>query len=168
MLIGALAAVLPVPAAAQLDEAPFNALPADARVVISESTLYPGAFVLSTTARVCGEVPAELNFGGVPAFIVHFYPDDGQGEIRDISFDSKELVGGVTTSSVFFLSVGVQSPAIGSPQAYVLDTSRPKMSGTAALEFPAPRELVLTIKGENDMGEDIDLVLHCGPKEGAH
>jgi hypothetical protein len=149
------------PCPAQQSETPFNERPADAAVTITDSHLYEGSFQLSTTARVCGEVPAELNFAGVPVFSVLFYPDNGVGEIRDISFDSKELVGGVTTSSVFFLSVGVQSPAIGSPQAYVLDTSRPNMSGTATLEFPEPGELTLVINGTNDMGETIRLSLVC-------
>lgn len=159
--MGTLAAGAAAPCPAQQGEKPFNERPADASVVITNSNLYEGSFALSTTARVCGEVPAELNFAGVPAFSVLFYPDSGQGEIRDISFDSKELVGGVTTSAVFFLSVGVQSPAIGSPQAYVLDTSRPDTSGTATLDFPKPGELKLEINGTNDMGETIRLILVC-------
>lgn len=160
----ALAAWAPLLSTAQTDATPFNERPAEARVVIEGSKRYDGVFALSTTARVCGELPAELNFSGVPAFIVHFYPDNGQGEIQDISFDSKELVGGVTASTAFFLSVGVKSPAIGSPPAYVLDTSRLDSAGSAELSFPDPGELILTIEGSNDMDETIRLSLHCGQK----
>ena len=163
-LVIAVALISPTLSLAQLEEAPFNERPADASVVIENSSRYEGAFALSTLARVCGEVPAELNFAGVPAFVVHFYPESGQGEIRDISFDSKELVGGVTTSSTFFLSAGVHSPSIGSPPAYVLDTSRPGVSGVAELTSPEPGTQELTIEGVNEMGESIRLSLKCKPR----
>jgi hypothetical protein len=159
-----LIAMLPAASPAQQDQAPFNERPADASVTMDNSSRYPGSFQLSTTARVCGEVPAELNFAGVPAFIVQFYPENGQGPIRDISFDSKELVGGVAESSVFFLTVAVHSPKIGSPPAYVLDTSRPDMAGTAALTAPAPGTVRLEVRGVNDMNEAIELSLECRPR----
>lgn len=160
----AVALISPTLSLAQLEEAPFNERPAEASVVIENSSRYQGAFTLSTLARVCGEVPAELNFAGVPAFTVHFYPESGQGEIRDITFDSKELVGGVTTSSIFFLSAGVHSPSIGTPPAYVLDTSRPGVSGVAELTSPQPGTDELTIEGVNEMGEGIRLSLTCSPR----
>lgn len=149
---------------AQQDDRPFNERPASASVTIENSRSHGGAFALSTVARVCGEVPADLNFAGVPAFIVHFYPDDGVGEIQDISFDSKLLVGGVTETSSFFLSVGVKSPSIGHPSAFVLDPSRPGMSGLAKLESPEPGALELTVTGSDELGAQIRLSLRCGPR----
>lgn len=140
-----------------------NERPADARVIISDSARYNGSYALSTTARVCGEVPEEMNFAGVSAFIVQFYPESGQGPVQDNSFDSKEPVGGVTTSSAFLLSVGVQLPSIGSPPAYVLDTSKPEVSGPAVLTFPEPGTHELVIDGDNEMGERIQLSLKCKP-----
>lgn len=163
-LVTAVALISPTLSVAQPEEAPFNERPAEASVIIENSSRYEGAFGLSTLARVCGEVPAELNFAGVPAFIVHFYPESGQGEIRDISFDSKELVGGVTVASVFFMSVSVYSPAIGNPPAFVLDTSRPGVSGAAELTSPEPGTHELTIEGVNGMGERIRLSLKCWPR----
>lgn len=149
---------------AQPDQAPFNERQAEATVVIENSNLYDGHFALSTLARVCGELPADMNFSGVPAYTVHFYPESGQGAIRDITFDSKELVGGVSTSLIFFLSVGVQSPAIGSPPAYVLDTSRPGTSGEARLTVSEDGTHELNVDGVNDMKEKIRLNLKCRPR----
>jgi hypothetical protein len=164
LLVGALVTAVPGPASAQLETAPFNERPADAHIVISNSHRYEGTFALGTLARVCGEVPAELNFAGVPSFIVQFYPETDRGEIRDITIGSNELLAGETSTSAFHLSVVVYSPEIGSPPAYVLDTSQPGMTGTAELSFPAPGELVLTVKGSNEMDEDIELVLDCKPR----
>jgi hypothetical protein len=137
-------------------------------VQIVDSKLHGGAFALAGTARICGEVPKELNFAGVPAFGVLFYPDTppprGGGEVTDLTFDSKELVGDVTTSGSFYLSITVQSVAIGSPYALVLDTTKPKMSGIAKLTRPSREELRLTVEGVNDVGETVTLQLICGPK----
>ncbi len=156
------------PAAAQENAPPFNERPATANVVMSTSSgKYDGSYSLSAVARVCGEVPAEMNFAGVPAFGVTLYPDSGMGELTDVTFDSKQLVGGVTTSATFFLSVLVQSPAIGSPSAYVLDTSKPKMRGTAVLTYPEAGSLQLQVNGVNDMGETIELELTCLPRSPA-
>jgi hypothetical protein len=154
-----------VGAAAQQAGQPFNERPAEAGIVMSTSNgKYDGSYESSLLARVCGEVPGELNFAGVPAFLVQYYPDDGQGPITDITFDSKELVGGITQSSVFFLSVIVQSPTIGRPAAYVLNTAQPGMQGTATLAFPEPGTLELKVDGVNDRGETVRLSLRCLPK----
>lgn len=163
-MFAAAALAIPGLSDAQLEDAPFNERPAEASVVIENSSRYAGTFALSTLARVCGELPAELNFAGVPAFTVQFYPEDGQGQVRDITFSSRELVGGVTTSSTFFLSAIVYSPAIGSPPAYVLDTSRPNNVGTATLGSPEPGLDELTVEGVNETGERIQLSLRCWPR----
>jgi hypothetical protein len=153
------------PAAAQESKPHYNERPAVANVVMSNSRgVYDGTYSLSEVARVCGEVPAEMNFSGVPAFGVTLYPDSGEAELSDVTFDSKELVGGTTTSGIFFLSVKVQSPAIGSPPAYVLDTSKPNRFGTAELSYPEPGTLELRVKGVDDLGRAVDLVLTCKPR----
>jgi len=148
----------------------FNERPATVSVLISQSRVHPGNFSLRGVARTCGEVPKELNFSGLPAFLVQFYPDNGPpsrgpGEVTDVTFDSKELVGGVTTTGKFRLSLSVQSTAIGSPFALVLDTSQPKMSGNAKLTEPSPGTLELTVDGVNNDGEVVLLTLTCGPRE---
>jgi len=157
-------------AVAQVAQEPFNEVPANVSVLISQSQVHNGNFGLSGVARVCGEVPKELNFSAVPAFIVQFFPDTGPpargpGEATDVTFDSKELVGGITSTSKFFLSLTVQSTAIGSPYALVLDTSQPKMSGNVKLTMPGPGTLQLRVDGTNDRGEIVLMTLTCGPKK---
>jgi len=102
--------------AAEENNPPYNNRPAVVHVVLSNSPhKYDGTYSLSEVARVCGEVPAEMNFAGVPAFGVTLYPGTGQAEVNDVTFDSNEPVGGVTTSGIF-LSFIVQSPTRGSPR----------------------------------------------------
>lgn len=142
-----------------------NERPASVVVVMSTSRNYNGTYRLKEIARVCGELPKELNFAGVPLFHVQLYPDSGNGEVTDVTFDSPALVGGVTTTGQFRLSVNVQSPTIGKPPAYVLDTSRPKMKGTATLTTPSKGTLQLKVDGVNDRAETVDLTLTCGPNQ---
>jgi hypothetical protein len=148
---------------AQVAQLPFNERQATVRIVMSTSRNYNGTYNLTEVARVCGEVPAERNFAGVSAFGVQLYPESGAGEVMDVTFDSKELVGGVTSSSRFFLSVIVQSPAIGRPPAYVLDTAQARMRGSATLSTEARGTITLKVVGVNDRDETIDLTLTCMP-----
>lgn len=161
-----LIAELSVPVAISGQQHPFNERPADVTVVMSTSRKkYDGTYRLADIARVCGEVPKDLNFAGVPSFIVQLYPDNGQGEVQDVTFGSTELVGGVTATAKFHLSVVVKSPAIGAPPAYVLDTKQPKMTGTAKLTYPKPGTVQLKVDGVNDRGETVDLTLICRPRK---
>lgn len=150
-------------------EEPFNNVPAGVTVFIAESNMHGGNFGLRGVARVCGEMPKELNFAGVPAFGVEFYPDvppaRGGGEVTNVTFSSKELVGGVTESGKFFLSLTLQSTAIGSPYALVLDTSQPNMGGKAKLTTLGRGQLALAVDGKNERGEIVSMTLTCGPKE---
>lgn len=151
------------PAAAQDSKPPYNERPAEAQAVISGSR-YDGTYSLGEVARVCGEVPPEMNFSGVPVFTVHLYPEDGEAELMDVTFDSKELVGGVTATAKFFLSLNVHTPSGGSPPAFVLDTSKPNTAGTAELSYPDPGTVKLNVHGFDDMGVTYDLELTCMPR----
>jgi hypothetical protein len=148
------------PAAAQS----YNERPASVVVVMSNSRTYAGTYQLKEVARVCGEVPGDRNFAGVPSFIVQLYPESGSGEVTDVTFGSSSLVGGVMTTGKFDLSVKVESPRIGKPSAYVLDTSRPNIKGNATLTAPTKGTVTLHVTGANDLGEAIDLTLTCGPR----
>ena len=157
-------------AAAQVAPEPFNERPANVSVVISSSHLHNGSFGLSEVARVCGEMPKELNFAGVPTFVVQLYPDQGPpargaGEVTDVTFDSKELVGGVAESTKFFLSLSLQSTAIGSPSALVLDTSQPKMTGKATLKTLSAGAIELRVEGLNNEGEIVLMTLTCATRK---
>ena len=96
-------------------------------------------------------------------FVVEF-PYDGTGNepINSISFGSKELVGGVTKSTVFRMNVNVLTAKGGKPPAYVLNTDppSPKNVGTATLTRKG-NETTLRVVGQNDMGETIDLTVTC-------
>jgi hypothetical protein len=168
LLAGAMAAPVGSGVSAAQSQHPSNERPADVRIEMSNSRKrYDGAYALTGIARVCGVLPAERNFAGVPAFAVHFYPDPPTGKeaVMDVTFDSKELVGNVTVSQRFFLSVSLQSAAIGRPPAYVLDTARPgsKVRGTATLLPAKPGVTVLKVEGADELGATINLTLTCTP-----
>jgi hypothetical protein len=152
-------------ATSQEPQYPFNQRPADVSVIMSTSRgKYDGTYSLSQVASICGEVPAELNFAGVPAFLVQFPYEIGDYQVTDVTFDSKVLVGGVTTTTKFHLSVSLRSPRIGSPSAYVLDTLQPKMTGTATLTTPSAGTVKLKVDGVNDRGETVNLTMVCQPR----
>jgi hypothetical protein len=161
LLFGLAAAV----AAASFQEPlPFNQRPASVTVVLAKShNLYDGTFTAKSTAAVCGVVPKDRNFTGEDAFIVQF-PDDADLEVTDVTFSSKELVGKVTTTSKFFLSVTVKSPRIGSPSAYVLDPSQPQVSGKATLISTAAGAHELKIEGVNQLGATLTFTMTCSPR----
>jgi len=146
------------------DSQPFNQRPADVTIVISTSRGgYDGQYTTSNVAQVCGEVPKEMNFAGVPTFIVQF-PDAADGEVQNVAFRSPVLIGTTTTTTSFMLNVGVKSPRIGAPPIYVLDTAQPKMSGKATLASPSPGTTQLRVEGVNDKSETIHMTVTCGPR----
>jgi hypothetical protein len=155
-----------VTAAPQTQQYPFNQRPTDVTVIMSTSRKkYDGTYTLSQTSLICGEVPKELNFSGEPAFLVQF-PDGGDFEINDVTFNSKALVGGVTSTGTFHLNVSVKSKQIGHPAAYVLDTTRPENAGTATLTTPSAGTTKLKVDGVNDRGETVNLTVVCKPRQG--
>lgn len=156
-------------AVSQASQDPWIQRPTDVSIVMSTSRgKYDGSYTLSLPSSICGEVPKDRNFSGVAAFIVQFpYPDPLDHDISDVTFNSKVLVGGVTTTDKFYLSVSVQSPTIGRPAAYVLDTLQPKMTGTASLKTLSPGTVQLKVDGVNDRGETVNLTLVCKPKPAA-
>lgn len=75
--------------------------PTDVTIVMSTSRgKYDGTYQLTQRSRICGELKAEENFAGVRMFELDF-PDGGDSDINDVSFGSKALVGGVTTTDSF-------------------------------------------------------------------
>ena len=167
VVVGAL--IYTSPGAPAQDKHPFNERPAGVRINITNSRgRYDGGFALSGIARVCGEVPALLNFAGVPAFTVHLYPDPATGNesVMDVTFGSTDLVGKVTTTTKFNLKVTVRGPKIGRPPAFVLDTTGArKGNGTATLTTTPGGDTELRVVGGNDMGESIDMTVTCGRRK---
>ena len=124
---------------------------------------YDGSFALTAKSSICGEIPKEASLTGTAVFVVEFvYDGTADAPITSISFGSKELVGGVTTSTVFRLNVNVVTAQGGRPPAYVLNTDppSPKNVGTATLTRKG-NETTLRVVGQNDMGETITLTVTC-------
>ncbi len=124
--------------------------------------LRDGAFTASGVSGVCGVIPKEASLTGEAIFVIEFPNDAPTGTITSVSFGSKELVGGVTKSARFRLSVGVLTAKGGRPPAYVLntDSGNAKASGTAILS-EAKGITTLRVTGHEVMGETIDLTVVC-------
>ena len=124
--------------------------------------LRDGAFTASGVSGVCGVIPKEASLTGEAVFVIEFPNDAPTGTITSVSFGSKELVGGVTKSTVFRLSVGVLTAKGGRPPAYVLNTDSPnaKASGIATLS-EAKGITTLQVTGHEVMGETINLTVVC-------
>jgi len=145
-------------------QASINQRKTTARVSISGSPkLRDGSFALAGTSGVCGEIPKEASLTGQATFVIEF-PNDGKpgDSITSISFGSHQLVGGVTTASLFNLNVTVMTANGGRPPAYVLntDSKNPKSSGKATLSTKGSTT-TLHLVGQNDMSETIDLEVSC-------
>jgi hypothetical protein len=138
--------------------------PTDVTVVIANSRVYAGTFHTIAPSRVCGELPAELNFAGVASFVVEF-PDADNTEITNVTFGSTSLVGGTTTTGSFRLDVGVKAKDGGRPPNYVLNTDPPNpgVTGTATRTSSAGTD-TLKVTGRNEMGETIEMTLVCKPR----
>jgi hypothetical protein len=141
----------------------INGRSTTARAVIAGSPkLRDGNFSASGVSGVCGVVPKEMSFTGEASFVIEFPNDAPTGSITSIAFGSKELVGGVTRSTVFRLSVGVVTANGGRPPHYVLntDSAASKATGTAVLSEDKGIT-TLRVTGREVMGETIDLTVVC-------
>jgi len=144
---------------------PWNFRPMSARATMSSpvSKRYNGTMQYTDLAKVCGEVPADHNMAGVAFFIIEFPDSETPGEISNVSFSSKELVGGKTESTKFMLNLSFKKPPV-SPVMFVLDTNRTGETGTATLVRAKDGSLTLTVKGTNDFSESVDFVATCKPR----
>jgi hypothetical protein len=122
---------------------------------------YDGTYTLSQVCRLCGELPPEFWMSGERAFVVEF-PDGADFDISHVTFRSKTLVSGATSTDKFYLSVTVRTARGTRPPAYVLDTSQPNNTGDATLTVAAGK-LTLKVAGTNSMKETIDRTVICEP-----
>jgi hypothetical protein len=144
-------------------------LPINDRIAVATAVIkgsrgrYDGSFSLNGKAGICGEMPAAIV--GEPRFVVEFSSATRptNGSISSVAFGSSQLVGKVTSASVFRLNVTVVTSNGGRPPAYVLNTDgkNPRNTGTATLTQKGS-STVLVVKGQNDMGEVIELEVTCG------
>ena len=159
-----MAAALAIPCHAASSQS-INMRPTTARAtIIGSRNLYDGTFHARGTSSVCGVIPKERSMTGVANFVIEF-PSDAlpNAGIQSIAFGSSKLVGKVTQTPSFRLAVGVLTAKGGRPPAYVLNTdpATPKNSGLATLTKTKAGALTLRVKGQNDMGQSIDLTVSC-------
>lgn len=140
----------------------INQRKTNANATIGGSTLRNGAFTSNAVSSVCGEIPKESSLTGTAVFSIEFPYDPTNDNLQSISFGSKQLVNGVTSSTKFVLNVHVRTSDGGTPPAYVLDTEQgnPKHTGTATLT-KTKGMVTLHVVGKEDMGETIDLTVTC-------
>jgi hypothetical protein len=153
-----------VTAVAFVQQDPNAQRPTDVTVVIGNSRMSAGTYRTSAPSRVCGELPAEMNFSGKASFVVEF-PDAVNVEVTNVTFASNALVGKTTTSGSFRLSVGVKRADGGQPPQYVLNTDppSPRATGTATRTTAAGTD-TLKVTGTNEVGETIELTVVCKPR----
>ena len=159
VIVAALLAAGTVSSAAQSPS--INGRSTIAKALIAGSPkLRDGSFNAGGVSGVCGVIPKEVI--GEAIFVIEFPNDTPTGTITSISFGSKELVGGVTRSTVFRLNVGVRTANGGTPPLYVLntDSGNAKVTGTAILT-EAKGVITLRVTGQEIMGETIDLTVVC-------
>ena len=173
VLIGSLAALAAISAAGapaqepMTAEAPQDAIfkrPTDVTLIMSTSHgKYDGTYQRSEVSQICGEQSAEMSLSGGKVFLVQFPDSLEQQEINDVNFGSAALVGGVTSTSKFYLDVGVRTRRAFLP-SYHLDTSHPDDKGTAALTITGGTTR-LKVDGVNSKGQTINLSVVCKPRE---
>ncbi len=124
--------------------------------------LRDGSFNAGGVSGVCGVIPKEASLTGEANFVIEFPNDTPTGTITSIAFGSKGLVGGITKSTVFRLSVGVLTANGGRPPNYVLntDSGNAQASGAAVLS-ESKGVTTLRVTGQEEMGETIDLTVVC-------
>ena len=154
-------------AAASLpQEMSFHQRPTDVALVLANSRgQYDGRYQLSDVSRVCGELSPEHS-GSDRVYKVAFPDWAPDADISDVSFSSKTLVSGVTSTNTFYLSINVRTSKGTRPPAYVLDTTRPNNFGKAELSVKGGTDTI-KVTGTNDRGQTVDLTVVCKPKPAA-
>jgi len=142
--------------------------PTDIAAVMANSPkLYNGMYASSQVSRMCGETDPTQSFTGERLFLVE-YPLDyiGVADIVDVRFHSRALVGSVTQTTKFFVSVTVKAKIGGQPPAYVVDTERPAPgnSGSATLAVTGGVAR-LTVRAVDQLGQTLDLTIVCHPSK---
>ena len=136
--------------------------PTDVTLEIVNSPRYSGSYSASGNSRVCGTLtygyPHRAN-----AFTVEFPDDEPDLPVRSVRFDADTLAAGTTTTS-FYLDVGVTTPQGGTPPSFVVRASQPQYHETGTAELQAKGGTTeLRVEGTNDMGVKLELAVVCHP-----
>ena len=149
--------------AAAAQQASVSNRSAEVRVVFSNSKMYAGTYTSKAVARVCGQT--DPIYFGRKTFDFEFPVEVPAGDaIQDVTFSSDELVDGKKTTAAFSVAVNIQSPKIGHPPAWVVDTTDPhdRSSGSVTLSGTSA-ELAFTATAVNSLKEKLELTVTCHP-----
>ncbi len=136
--------------------------PATVSLSLSNSRTYEGDYQASGRARICGNAMRAMN-GKVNGFNFEF-PVEGDFEIVDVAFAAEELPAGSTTTQ-YYLSVGVKAKRGGRPPSFVLRTNQPQFHEVGrATRSEEGGTLRIVVEGVNDLGERLQMTAECGPR----
>ena len=154
-------AVPPAEVAAPVEDL-GNDRPATVSLSLSNSRTYEGDYQASGRARICGNAMRAMN-GKVNGFNFEF-PVEGDFEIVDVAFAAEELPAGSTTTQ-YYLSVGVKAKRGGRPPSFVLRTNQPQFHEVGrATRSEEGGTLRIVVEGVNDLGERLQMTAECGPR----
>ena len=161
---GLLLAISLMVVSSSVDAQGINQRKTTAQATIAGShNLYDGSFAATGISSICGEIPKFQSLTGTAVYVIEFpYDPLPNATIQSIAFGSSKLVGGVTKTTVFRLSIAVVTANGGRPYAYVLNTDpvTPKNTGTATLTKKG-KVATLAVRGQNERGETIRLTVSC-------
>ena len=139
--------------------------PTDVVVTISNDTHYNGTYRARGMSRVCGKLDLMMPHRD-NSFVVEFPDDEPNLDVRALSFDADTLAPGSTTTS-FYLSVGIRTAQGGTPPAFVVRAREPRFAepGTAIRAKAASRDS-LTVDGVATSGTKVGVraIVVCQPK----
>ena len=118
--------------------------------------LRDGSYNLVGQAAACGVIPKEASLTGVATFVIEV-AGLTSGTMTSITFGSRDLTGRVDKTGSFRLTIGV-------PRAphYVLNTDPPKNGNIGEASITTLKGVTtLTVIGQNEMNERIDLTVTC-------
>ena len=132
---------------------------ADIRLTIANSKFYSGTYHASGVSRTCGNSMVFMN-GNVDGFNFEF-PYEGTFEINDVNFAADTLKAGVLTPS-YYIDLNLTTKDGGHPPGWVLRTNQPKYGETGTVLLTVNGNVAtLKIKGQNKMGETLDMTVVC-------
>ena len=136
---------------------------ASVTVTITNDRLYSGVYSASGMARICGKwtmgFPDREN-----AFTVEFPDDEPDLKVRSLQFDAKALPPGSSTSS-FYLSVGVRVGERGAPPLYVVRANEPQYNEPGNATMANDKGVTtLNVTGTAALGVGVQVKVTCDPK----
>ena len=139
--------------------------PTDVVVTIRNDPHYNGTYRARGMSRICGKLDLMMPHR-VNSFVVEFPDDEPNLDVRALSFDADTLAPGSTTTS-FYLSVGIRTAQGGTPPAFVVRAREPRFAepGTAIRAKVASRDS-LTVDGIATTGTKVRVraIVVCQPK----